>query len=160
MKESQPIPAIAVSLATSLVVAPYLLIRNDYLKKVAPISKGAYALHYLRGKSSSARSRPVGPLPQSKEDFRTPSSILTRDRHMLLSLKGHSMVGVLSPEEKKSALVNGSPDLGRWDSEKPTTQRLRSNRSHKDEEPNGSNSSLAATKEIGLALWKERSALS
>jgi hypothetical protein len=28
------------------------------------------------------------------------------------------------------------------------------------EEPNGSNSSLAATKEIGLALRKERSALS
>jgi len=27
MKESQPIPAIAVSLATSLVAAPYLLIR-------------------------------------------------------------------------------------------------------------------------------------
>lgn len=45
MKESQPIPAIAVSLATSLVAAPYLLIRNDYHKKVAPISKGAYALH-------------------------------------------------------------------------------------------------------------------
>lgn len=41
------------------------------------------------------------PLPQSKEDLRIPSSILTRDRHMLLSLKGHSMVGVLSPEEKK-----------------------------------------------------------
>ena len=32
MKESQPIPAIAVSLATSLVAAPYLLIRN-YLKE-------------------------------------------------------------------------------------------------------------------------------
>lgn len=45
MKESQPIPAIAVSLATSLVAAPYLLIRNDYHKKVAPISNGAYALH-------------------------------------------------------------------------------------------------------------------
>lgn len=46
MKESQPIPpAIAVSLATSLVAAPYLLIRNYYHKKVAPISKGAYALH-------------------------------------------------------------------------------------------------------------------
>lgn len=45
MKESKPIPAIAVSLATSLVAAPYLLIRNDYHKKVAPISKGAYALH-------------------------------------------------------------------------------------------------------------------
>jgi len=30
MKESQPLPAIAVSLATSLVAAPYLLIRNDY----------------------------------------------------------------------------------------------------------------------------------
>jgi hypothetical protein len=30
MKESQPIPAIAVSLATSLVAAPYLLIRNYY----------------------------------------------------------------------------------------------------------------------------------
>ena len=44
MKESQPIPAIAVSLATSLVAAPYLLIRNYYHKKVAPISKGAYAL--------------------------------------------------------------------------------------------------------------------
>ena len=41
MKESQPIPpAIAVSLATSLVAAPYLLIRNYYHKKVAPISKG------------------------------------------------------------------------------------------------------------------------
>ncbi len=36
MKESQPIPAIAVSLATSLVAAPYLLIRNYYHKKVAP----------------------------------------------------------------------------------------------------------------------------
>jgi hypothetical protein len=36
MKESQPIPAIAVSLATSLVAAPYLLIRNDYHKKAAP----------------------------------------------------------------------------------------------------------------------------
>ena len=35
MKESQPIPAIAVSLATSLVAAPYLLIRNYYHKKVA-----------------------------------------------------------------------------------------------------------------------------
>ncbi|GKB84982.1 hypothetical protein Tco_0957254 [Tanacetum coccineum] len=57
MKESQPIPAIAVSLATSLVVAPYLLIRNDYHKKVAPISKGAYALHDLRGKSSSCAAR-------------------------------------------------------------------------------------------------------
>lgn len=45
MKESQPLPAIAVSLATSLVAAPYLLIRNDYHKKVAPLSKGAYALH-------------------------------------------------------------------------------------------------------------------
>lgn len=45
MKESQPIPAIAVSLATSLVAAPYLLIRNYYHKKVAPLSKGAYALH-------------------------------------------------------------------------------------------------------------------
>ena len=47
MKESKPIPAIAVSLATSLVAAPYLLIRNYYHKhkKVAPISKGAYALH-------------------------------------------------------------------------------------------------------------------
>nr|WMB96693.1 hypothetical protein [Solanum melongena] len=45
MKESQPIPEIAVSLATSLVAAPYLLIRNYYHKKVAPISKGAYALH-------------------------------------------------------------------------------------------------------------------
>ena len=45
MKESQPIPAIAVSLATSLVAAPYLLIRNYYHKKVAPFSKGAYALH-------------------------------------------------------------------------------------------------------------------
>ncbi|KAL5739329.1 hypothetical protein ACOSQ2_028509 [Xanthoceras sorbifolium] len=34
-------------LATSLVAAPYLLIRNYYHKhkKVAPISKGAYALH-------------------------------------------------------------------------------------------------------------------
>jgi hypothetical protein len=43
MKESQPIPpAIAVSLATSLVAAPYLLIRNYY--KVAPLSKGAYEL--------------------------------------------------------------------------------------------------------------------
>ncbi len=40
MKESKPIPAIAVSLATSLVAAPYLLIRNYYHKKVAPISKG------------------------------------------------------------------------------------------------------------------------
>jgi hypothetical protein len=40
MKESQPIPAIAVSLATSLVAAPYLLIRNYYHKKVAPISRG------------------------------------------------------------------------------------------------------------------------
>jgi len=30
MKESQPIPAIAVSLATSLVAAPYLLIRYYY----------------------------------------------------------------------------------------------------------------------------------
>ena len=36
MKESKPIPAIAVSLATSLVAAPYLLIRNYYHKKVAP----------------------------------------------------------------------------------------------------------------------------
>lgn len=36
MKESQPITAIAVSLATSLVAAPYLLIRNYYHKKVAP----------------------------------------------------------------------------------------------------------------------------
>ena len=45
MKESKPIPAIAVSLATSLVAAPYLLIRNYYHKKVAPISNGAYALH-------------------------------------------------------------------------------------------------------------------
>jgi len=45
MKESQSIPAIAVSLATELVAAPYLLIRNYYHKKVAPISKGAYALH-------------------------------------------------------------------------------------------------------------------
>lgn len=45
MKESQPIPAIAVSLATSLVAAPYLLIRNYYHKKVAPLSKGAYALN-------------------------------------------------------------------------------------------------------------------
>ena len=45
MKESQPIPAIAVSLATSLVAAPYLLIRNYYHKRVAPLSKGAYALH-------------------------------------------------------------------------------------------------------------------
>ena len=43
MKESQPLPAIAVSLATSLVAAPYLLIRNYY--QVAPISKGSYALH-------------------------------------------------------------------------------------------------------------------
>ena len=33
MKESKPLPAIAVSLATSLVAAPYLLIRNDYHKK-------------------------------------------------------------------------------------------------------------------------------
>ena len=47
MKESQPIPAIAVSLATSLVAAPYLLIHNYYHKRVAPISKGAYALHYF-----------------------------------------------------------------------------------------------------------------
>ena len=39
------LPAIAVSLATSLVAAPYLLIRNYYHKKVAPFSKGAYALH-------------------------------------------------------------------------------------------------------------------
>ena len=45
MKESQSIPAIAVSLATSLVLAPYLLIRNYYHKKVAPLSSGAYALH-------------------------------------------------------------------------------------------------------------------
>lgn len=45
MKESQPIPAIAVSLATSLVAAPYLLIRNDYHKKVAPISKGSALPH-------------------------------------------------------------------------------------------------------------------
>lgn len=45
MKESKPIPAIAVSLATSLVAAPYLLIRNYYHKKVAPILLGAYALH-------------------------------------------------------------------------------------------------------------------
>ena len=42
MKERQPIPAIAVSLTTSLVVAPYLLIRNYYHKKVAPISKGPF----------------------------------------------------------------------------------------------------------------------
>lgn len=44
--ERKPIPAIAVSLATSLVAAPYLLIRNYYHKKVAPIPipKGAYAL--------------------------------------------------------------------------------------------------------------------
>lgn len=40
MKESQPIPAIAVSLATSWVAAPYLLIRNYYQK--SPLSlKGA-----------------------------------------------------------------------------------------------------------------------
>ena len=39
MKESQPIPEIAVSLATSLVAAPYLLIRNYYHKKVAPDRK-------------------------------------------------------------------------------------------------------------------------
>jgi len=45
MKESHPIPEIAVSLATSLVAAPYLLISIYYHKKVAPISKGAYALH-------------------------------------------------------------------------------------------------------------------
>lgn len=49
MKESQSIPAIAVSLATSLVAAPYLLIRNYYhfyLK--SPLSRwGAYALHYF-----------------------------------------------------------------------------------------------------------------
>ena len=45
MKESKPIPAIAVSLATSLVAAPYLLIRNYYHQKVAPISKGAYELN-------------------------------------------------------------------------------------------------------------------
>jgi hypothetical protein len=45
MKESQSIPAIAVSLATSFVAAPYLLIRNYYHKKVAPLSSGAYALH-------------------------------------------------------------------------------------------------------------------
>jgi len=37
MEESQSIPAIAVSLATSLVAAPYLLIRNYYHKKVAPL---------------------------------------------------------------------------------------------------------------------------
>jgi len=45
MKESQPIPAIAVSLATSLVAAPYLLIRNYYHKKA--LSKRAYALYYF-----------------------------------------------------------------------------------------------------------------
>ena len=45
MKERQPIPAIAVSLTTSLVAAPYLLIRNYYHKKVTPISNGAYVLH-------------------------------------------------------------------------------------------------------------------
>lgn len=39
MKESQPIPEIAVSLATSLVAAPYLLIRNYYHKKVAPLER-------------------------------------------------------------------------------------------------------------------------
>lgn len=39
MKESQSIPAIAVSLATELVAAPYLLIRNYYHKKVkSPLS--------------------------------------------------------------------------------------------------------------------------
>ena len=46
MKESQPIPAIAVSLATSLVAAPYLLIRNYYHKKVSPISKGAKEMYF------------------------------------------------------------------------------------------------------------------
>ena len=46
MKESQSIPAIAASLATSLVAAPYLLIRNYIHKKVAPISlKGLMPLH-------------------------------------------------------------------------------------------------------------------
>lgn len=47
MKESKPIPAIAVSLATSLVAAPYLLIRNDYHKKVAPISKVMHSTTFL-----------------------------------------------------------------------------------------------------------------
>lgn len=56
MKESQPIPEIAVSLATSLVAAPYLLIRNYYHKKVAPISKGAYALHSLSTKRALERA--------------------------------------------------------------------------------------------------------
>lgn len=40
MKESQPIPAIAVSLATSLVAAPYLLIRNYYHNKALSNLKG------------------------------------------------------------------------------------------------------------------------
>lgn len=51
MKESQSIPAIAVSLATSLVAAPYLLIRNYYHKKVAPLVRGLCTprLSYVMG---------------------------------------------------------------------------------------------------------------
>lgn len=50
MKESQPIPEIAVSLATSLVAAPYLLIRNYYHKKVAPVSKLLTYFNYIMTK--------------------------------------------------------------------------------------------------------------
>ena len=73
MKESQPIPAIAVSLATSLVAAPYLLIRNDYHKKVAPISKGAYALHSLplNDEAGSGR-RDLNPQPQPWQGYALP----------------------------------------------------------------------------------------
>lgn len=45
MKQSQPSPKIAVSMAFFLVTAPYFLPRNYYHKKFAHIFKVAYALY-------------------------------------------------------------------------------------------------------------------
>lgn len=59
MKESQPIPAIAVSLATSLVAAPYLLIRNYITTtRKSPLS--------IRGRLLSAGSTPAKQSNQSR----------------------------------------------------------------------------------------------
>lgn len=82
MKESKPIPAIAVSLATSLVAAPYLLIRNYYHKKVAPISKGGTPrLSYVMGSRrlnlaanpSQQAEKALSPFHNNKVSFIAPT---------------------------------------------------------------------------------------